>query len=47
MKIKQAYKFRLVPKPQQRLSMAQTAGCARLVWNEGLSIEKKALESKE
>ncbi len=47
MKIKRAYKFRLVPKPQQRMLMAQTAGCARLVWNKGLAMEQKALDTKE
>ena len=47
MKIKRAYKFRLKPKLQQRLLMAQTAGCVRLVWNKGLDLEKKALDAKE
>ena len=27
--------------------MAQTAGCARLVWNKGLALEQRALDSKE
>ena len=27
--------------------MAQTAGCARLVWNKGLALEKEALDAKE
>ncbi len=45
--LRKAYKFRLVPTAQQRLAMAQFAGCNRFVWNKAFAQMKAALEKKE
>ncbi len=45
MQILQAFKFQLLPKYQQQLSMRKFAGCCRYVWNKALALEKDAYEN--
>lgn len=47
MLIRKAFKFKLKPSAEQRLKMAQTAGCVRLVWNKSLASVKESLNKKE
>jgi len=44
MLIRKAFKFKLKPSAEQRLKMAQTAGCVRLVWNKSLAAVKESLD---
>ncbi|MGK7950391.1 MAG: RNA-guided endonuclease InsQ/TnpB family protein [Xenococcaceae cyanobacterium] len=44
MLIRKAFKFRLEPSVPERILMAQTAGCCRLIWNKALALQKKLLE---
>ena len=44
---RKAYKFRLVPKPEQRKKFAQFVGCNRVVWNKSWALIKEALSKKE
>ncbi|RMF20346.1 MAG: hypothetical protein D6756_14405 [Cyanobacteria bacterium J083] len=37
---RQGFKFRLKPKPKDRLLMAQFTGCCLLVWNKSLALFK-------
>lgn len=46
MKIRKAFKFKLKPTTEQKIKMAQTAGCVRLVWNRSLGAVKEDLEKK-
>jgi putative transposase len=41
-KIRRAYKYRFYPTYEQRISLAQTFGCVRFVYNWGLSTRKTA-----
>ena len=45
MLLRQAFKFRLEPKPVARILLAKFAGCCRLVWNKSLALQKELLES--
>jgi putative transposase len=47
MMIRKAFKFRLKPNSEQRMKLAQTAGCVRLVWNKSLAAVKEGLDKKE
>jgi len=47
MLFRKAFQFRLKPTPQQRIMMAQTAGCVRFVWNKALAEVKVGLECGE
>ena len=47
MLIQKAFKFRLKPNTQQRIQLAKTAGCVRLVWNKTLDTLQKAHEAGE
>lgn len=47
MKIRKAFKFKLKPSSGQRVKLAQTAGCVRLVWNKSLAAVKESLDKKE
>jgi len=40
--MKARYKYRIYPKPHQVELLAKAFGCARVVWNDALSIYKKA-----
>jgi putative transposase len=42
-----AFQFRLDPTSEQRIMMAQTAGCVRLVWNKALGEIKEGLDRGE
>lgn len=42
--MKARYKYRIYPKPHQVEPLAKAFGCARVVWNDALSIYKKAFE---
>jgi len=44
--IQKTYKFKLDPNKALKEVFAQYAGCARFVYNYGLSLIKKALEVK-
>jgi putative transposase len=39
---KRAYKYRFYPTDEQRITLAQTFGCVRFVYNWGLSTRKTA-----
>ena len=43
--LRQAFKFRLEPKPVARILLAKFAGCCRLVWNKSLALQKELLEA--
>ena len=45
MLLRQAFKFRLEPKPVARILLAKFAGCCRLVWNKSLALQKELLEA--
>jgi putative transposase len=47
MLFRKAFQFRLEPIPEQRIRMAQTAGCVRLVWNKALGEIKEGLDRGE
>lgn len=47
MLFRKAFQFRLDPTPEQRILMAQTAGCVRLVWNKALGEIKEGLDRGE
>ena len=47
MLFRKAFQFRLDPTPEQRIMMAQTAGCVRLVWNKALGEIKEGLDRGE
>lgn len=47
MLILKAYKFRLEPTPEQSQRLRQLCGCARFVWNLGLTETKRILGSGE
>ena len=47
MLVRKAFEFRLDPTPEQRIKMAQTAGCVRLVWNKALGEIKEGLDRGE
>jgi putative transposase len=44
---KRAYKFRFYPTDEQRVTLAQTFGCCRFVYNWGLSTRKIAYREQE
>jgi len=44
MLVRKAFQFRLEPTSEQRILMAQTAGCVRLVWNKALGEIKEGLD---
>ena len=44
---REAFKFRLEPKPAARILLAQFAGCCRFVWNKALALQKMLLEEKQ
>ncbi|MHB1286206.1 MAG: RNA-guided endonuclease InsQ/TnpB family protein [Leptospirales bacterium] len=41
----QAFKFRLVPTPEQEDLLSRHAGCARFVWNKALALQKGRLDA--
>ncbi len=41
----QAFKFRLVPTPEQERLLSRHAGCVRFVWNKALDLQKKRLDA--
>ncbi|MFC4015893.1 helix-turn-helix domain-containing protein, partial [Nonomuraea purpurea] len=41
-KVKLRYNYRLYPDAPQRQLLAQTFGCARMVWNDALAARKAA-----
>ena len=45
MKTMKAFKFRLVPTPEQEALLNRHAGCVRFVWNKALDLQTKRLES--
>ncbi|MHB8421642.1 MAG: RNA-guided endonuclease InsQ/TnpB family protein [Leptospirales bacterium] len=45
MKTIQAFKFRLVPTPEQEDLLSRHAGCARFVWNKALALQKGRLDA--
>ena len=45
MKRIQAFKFRLVPTPEQEALLNRHAGCVRFVWNKALDLQKKCLDA--
>ena len=45
--MRKAFKFKLKPTVEQRIKMAQTAGCVRLVWNKSLGEVKEDLNNKK
>ncbi len=45
MKTLQAFKFRLVPTPEQERLLSRHAGCVRFVWNKALDLQKKRLDA--
>ena len=47
MLFRKAFQFRLDPTPEQRIMMAQTAGCVRLIWNKALGDIKEGLDRGE
>ncbi|MGW6057593.1 helix-turn-helix domain-containing protein, partial [Streptomyces sp. NPDC055189] len=40
------YNFRLDPTPGQRIALARTLGCARVVFNDALALRRTAWESE-
>jgi len=47
MLIRKAYKFRLYPTEEQKILLAKSSGCVRLVWNKSLALQKERLDKKE
>jgi len=47
MNVLSAYRFRLEPNGQQSDRLSQFAGCARLVWNKNLELQKGQLDQKK
>ena len=45
MKTIQAFKFRLVPTPEQDDLLSRHAGCVRFVWNKALDLQRRRLEA--
>jgi len=45
MKTMEAFKFRLVPTPEQEALLNRHAGCVRFVWNKALDLQTKRLEA--
>ena len=45
MKRIQAFKFRLVPTPEQERLLSRHAGCVRFVWNKALDLQTRRLEA--
>ncbi|MHB8370762.1 MAG: helix-turn-helix domain-containing protein [Leptospirales bacterium] len=45
MKTRQAFKFRLVPTPEQEILLSRHAGCVRFVWNKALDLQTRRLEA--
>ena len=45
MKTMEAFKFRLVPTPEQEALLKRHAGCVRFVWNKALDLQKKRLDA--
>ncbi|MFC9825397.1 helix-turn-helix domain-containing protein [Streptomyces erythrochromogenes] len=39
------YSFRIEPTPGQRIALARTFGCARLVYNDALAARKAAYKA--
>lgn len=40
--MKSRYQYRIYPTPRQKIALAQTFGCARVVWNDALSLCKQS-----
>ena len=40
------FRFLLKPTPAQRLFFARSAGCARLIWNTALHLQKQRIEQR-
>ena len=45
MKTIQAFKFRLVPTPEQEDLLSRHAGCVRFAWNKALDLQRRRLEA--
>ena len=45
MKTRRAFKFRLVPTPEQEDLLSRHAGCVRFVWNKALDLQRRRLEA--
>ncbi len=45
MKTMEAFKFRLVPTPEQEALLKRHAGCVRFVWNKALDLQEKCLDA--
>jgi len=45
MKTMEAFKFRLVPTPEQEALLKRHAGCVRFVWNKALDLQEKRLDA--
>ena len=45
MKVLSAYKFRLVPTPEQERLLSRHAGCVRFVWNKALDLQTRRLDA--
>ena len=45
MKRMKAFKFRLVPTPEQESLLSRHAGCVRFVWNKALDLQTRRLEA--
>ena len=45
MKTRRAFKFRLVPTPEQDDLLSRHAGCVRFVWNKALDLQRRRLEA--
>lgn len=45
--LRKAYKFKMQPTRDQRVLLAQFAGCVRLVWNKALALEKESLTEEK
>ena len=44
--IRKAYKFRLYPTEEQKILLAKSCGCVRVVWNKALELQKEKLDKK-
>jgi putative transposase len=45
--MKLRYKYRIYPNQEQKLHMAQTFGCCRVVWNDALRLFTEAFKAKQ
>ena len=45
--MKQRFKYRIYPNPQQKIALAQLFGCCRVVWNDALAFCQEAYQKEE